>query len=74
MRIDHETSAVSEAFTARIPQAVAVGEGAVWVASSRDFTIIRYDLASADLLTINVGGTPSDIAAGGGAAWVSVQV
>jgi hypothetical protein len=35
--------------------------------------VTRYDLATADLETIDVGGTPHDLAAGGGAVWVGVS-
>ena len=74
-RIDPVTFEISEAFrVGRIPEGLAAAEGAVWVAASRDGTLTRYDLASADLKTIEVGGAPRDLATGGGAVWAAVEV
>lgn len=38
--------------------------------SGRDGTLTRYD-ASADLQTIDIGGTPSGLAVGRGSVWVA---
>ena len=74
-RIDPVTLEVTEAFrVGRIPEALAVAQGALWVAASRDGTLTRYDVASADLKTIEVGGAPRDMAIGGGAVWAAVEV
>jgi hypothetical protein len=74
-RIDPLTLELSDSFrVGRIPEALGAGQGAVWVGASRDGTLTRYDLASADLRTIEIGGAPRDLALGGGAAWASVEV
>ena len=74
-RIDPVTLEVTEAFrVGRIPEALAVAHGALWVAASRDGTLTRYDVASADLKTIEVGGAPRGMAIGGGAVWAAVEV
>jgi DNA-binding SARP family transcriptional activator len=59
------------------PTGVAVGAGAVWVASS-DGTVERIDPGAAQgvgavIETIRVGGTPSGIVVGNGEVWVSVD-
>ena len=50
--------------------ALAVGEGAVWVADSLDDAISRIDPRDNSVTTIPVGLAPVDIAAGGSGAWV----
>jgi peptide/nickel transport system substrate-binding protein len=56
----------------RAPSAVAVGEGAVWVANTDDNTVARIDPDTAAVTeTIQVGRRPTGIAAGGGAVWVA---
>ena len=45
--------------------AVAVGNGAVWVANHGDDSVSRLDIATGTTRTIPVKGTPIDIAAGG---------
>jgi YVTN family beta-propeller protein len=51
--------------------AIASGDGAVWVASS-DGTVSRIDPATADVVaTIDVGGSPQDVTVAGGRVWVS---
>jgi tRNA A-37 threonylcarbamoyl transferase component Bud32/streptogramin lyase len=73
-RIDLATNDVAEGFSAgRASKAVSVGAGAVWVASSRDATVTRFDPTTFDVKTIEVGGTPTGIDIGAGAAWVGVQ-
>ena len=58
----------------RLPRAVAVGAGSVWVANERDRTVTRIDPGTLDTETIAVGGVPTDIAAGEGGVWVTVDV
>jgi YVTN family beta-propeller protein len=53
------------------PGAIAVGEGAVWVANRDDKTVARLNPRTHELQTISVDGTPSGIAAGKGAVWVA---
>ena len=54
------------------PEAIAAGEGGVWVANTRDAAVSRLDPASRTrIATIPVGGYPSDIAAGNGSVWVA---
>jgi YVTN family beta-propeller protein len=53
------------------PSAVAVGAGALWVATS-DNSVSRIDLQNRSLRqTIQVGGAPADVAVSNGAAWVA---
>jgi YVTN family beta-propeller protein len=53
------------------PSAIAVGEGAVWVANRDDKTVARLNPRTHELQAIPVDGTPSGIAAGKGAVWVA---
>ncbi len=54
------------------PEAIAAGEGSVWVANTRDAAVSRLDPASRTrIATIPVEGYPSDIAAGNGSVWVA---
>jgi YVTN family beta-propeller protein len=54
------------------PQAVAVGNGAVWVANTADETVSRVDPRSLALVrTVPVGEYPSAIVVGEGAVWVA---
>jgi streptogramin lyase len=59
------------------PSGVALGTGAVWVASA-DGTVTRIDPTAAQGLgrvvqTIRTGGTPSGITAGDGVVWVTID-
>src|SRR5207245_2156156 len=54
------------------PSAIAVGEGAVWVADTLDDEILRIDPdTNAVRTTIKVGRIPTGIAVGAGAIWVA---
>ncbi len=54
------------------PSAVAVGEGAVWVANSGDGTVSRVDLKTRRVIeTIGIGAPAIDVAAGEGAVWTA---
>ncbi len=54
------------------PGPIAVGEGAVWVANSRDDTVSRIDPATrSPEAEIPVGRLPSGIAVGAGSVWVA---
>jgi len=55
----------------RGPTGVAVGEGAVWVANSRDGTVTRVDPEGGGTQTIDVGQTPGGIVVAYGAVWTS---
>jgi serine/threonine protein kinase len=73
-RVDAASNRLAETFpTGRLPLAVAVGFGAVWVANSRDGTVTRYDPSTANISTIRVGGTPVSLAVGEGGVWVVTQ-
>ena len=56
------------------PEAIAVGEGAVWSTNVADETVSRIDPddTSARSGTITVGGYPSDVAVGAGTVWVAL--
>ena len=56
------------------PEAIAVGEGAVWSTNVADETVSRInpDDTSARSGTIPVGGYPSDVAVGAGTVWVAL--
>jgi len=56
-----------------MPAALAVGEGAVWVACRDDDFVTRIDpsLSSRSTLPIEVGDAPSALAAGPGVVWVA---
>jgi YVTN family beta-propeller protein len=55
------------------PQSVAVGPGAIWVASA-DGSVARIDPHTLRLVQeIKVGGSPIGIAVGAGTVWVSVD-
>ena len=55
------------------PEAVAVGEGAVWVANVEDETVSRIDPVTRERgRTIDVGGYPSDVVVGDGTVWVAL--
>ena len=73
-RIDPKTNAI--AATARVgadPFGIAVGEGAVWVANRRGFSITRIDPKSTRVVAaIPIGNRPYRVTAGHGAVWISV--
>lgn len=53
---------------------LAFGDGALWVASYDDGTVVRIDPTSGNVTkVIRVGGHPSGIAVGGGRVWVTVS-
>ena len=56
------------------PQAITVGEGAVWVTNVEDQTVSRIDPVdlAATPRTISVGDYPSDVAFGAGSVWVAL--
>jgi YVTN family beta-propeller protein len=56
----------------RNPGGVAVGAGAVWVASA-DGTVARIDASSGAVRMLDVGGTPNDLVVGNGRVWVTVD-
>jgi YVTN family beta-propeller protein len=72
--IDPKLNAVATAIpVGQGPSGVAVGAGAVWVASA-DGTVSQVDPGADRVIrTINVGGTPSGIAVGEGTVWVTVD-
>jgi YVTN family beta-propeller protein len=54
------------------PDAIAVGEGAIWVANTADDTISRIDPRTrAVVQTIDVGSGPTGVATGFGSVWVA---
>lgn len=73
LRIDPERRKVATRIhVGHGPQAIAVGEGAVWVANEMDDTVSRIDPATSSVITtIPVGDGPSEIEVGGGSIWVT---
>ncbi len=56
------------------PTAIAVGEGAVWVADDGDGTVMKIDPATDRVVrTIHVGGRPAGISVADGRVWVSID-
>jgi YVTN family beta-propeller protein len=51
--------------------AIAVGDGALWVTSESAGVLSRVDPRSRSVTPINVGNVPSAVAAGPGAVWVA---
>jgi YVTN family beta-propeller protein len=74
-RIDPKTNSVEAAIpVGGQPAAVAVGEGAVWIADPATRSIIRIDPEkNQEAGRIRLGARPRGIAVGGGFVWVSVS-
>ena len=53
------------------PAAIAVGEGAVWVANADQQTLVRIDPKSKDVTSIGLGTDVADVAVGFGSVWVA---
>jgi DNA-binding beta-propeller fold protein YncE len=74
VRIDPGTGRVAGTIrVGRSPDHVAAGAGSVWTANTRDGTVSRIDPKTFDVKTVDVGGTPADLAVGLGGTWVVVQ-
>jgi hypothetical protein len=74
VQIDPARNTVAQRIQAgRSADSLSLGEGFVWVGSSRDHTVTRVDPGTNDLLTIDVGGRPIATAAGEGGVWVIVR-
>jgi YVTN family beta-propeller protein len=71
--IDSETNRVTGNILVGLrPVAIAVGEGAVWVANADEGTVQRIDPETRQVVaTIGVGGEVSDLAVGYGSVWVA---
>jgi YVTN family beta-propeller protein len=73
-RVDPDTSSSATIQVGDSPSAVAVGEGAVWVANAGDGTVSRINTRTGLVTkTIRVGGRPAGLAVGAGEVWVAVQ-
>jgi class 3 adenylate cyclase/streptogramin lyase len=71
-QIDPQSVAATQTFpVGKGPSGVAVGEGAVWVANSRDGTVSRVGTQGGETQTISLGQTPGGIVADYGAVWTS---
>jgi len=54
------------------PDAIAIGDGAAWVANADDGTLSRIDLQTRKVVeTIGIGGPLADVATDGRAVWVA---
>lgn len=70
--IDPSHDRVSANFrVGRGPQAAATGDGALWVANTRDGTVSRLQGDGDHVVTIDVGGEPTALAWGAGSLWVA---
>ena len=55
------------------PEAIAVGEGGVWIANVEDETVSRIDPVTRELVrSIAVDGYPSDLTVGPGSVWTAL--
>ena len=71
-QIDPRTNALSLPGSRALPSAIAVGEGAVWVANSGDNTVSRMLPETATTVsTISVGRQPSGVAVADGIVWIT---
>jgi YVTN family beta-propeller protein len=71
-RFSLRTNAISSTFpVGQGPRAIALGEGAVWVAATADDLVTRIDPLGGSARTITTGRGPSAIAVGGGSIWVA---
>ncbi len=72
-QIDSRTNAiVTTGIAGSSPSAIAVGEGAVWVANSGDNTVSRMLPETATTVsTISVGRQPSGVAVADGIVWIT---
>ncbi len=74
VRIDPEAGRLDQTIqVGRSADTMAVGEGYVWVGSSRDGTVTRVDPETSDLKTVDVGGRPRGIAVADRGVWVIVR-
>jgi YVTN family beta-propeller protein len=75
IRIDPETNAVTDTIpVGRLPTALALGGGSLWVANAASGTVSRIDPATRKVIqTIDVGNSPSGLTLADGLLWVSVQ-
>jgi YVTN family beta-propeller protein len=84
IRISASSNRVSETIPlgVSVPTAIAVGEGAVWVAARPGFhccplkaigtgTLTRIDPTNSVAWTIPIGGAPAGVAAGEGSIWIA---
>jgi ABC-type branched-subunit amino acid transport system substrate-binding protein/streptogramin lyase len=73
-RIDPQTNRVTDVIAVgKGASGVAAGGGAVWVANTIDGTVSRVDPRTLEVETIDVEGSPRDIAVQG-AVWVTARV
>jgi streptogramin lyase len=71
-RLDARTGELKTARTGRGPAALAIGDGAVWVANAEESTVSRINRADpGDAATIAVPGSPRGVAFGGGSLWAT---
>ncbi|HXG76560.1 MAG TPA: BTAD domain-containing putative transcriptional regulator [Gaiellaceae bacterium] len=73
LAFDRRTARVSaEIAVGERPSSLAVGEGFVWVLNGDDRTVSRIDPGRGHAVRTFAGhGTPTDVAAGAGAAWIA---
>jgi YVTN family beta-propeller protein len=72
LRIDAYSGRKQTIAVGALPTGIAVGFGAVWVASSGDDTVWRIDPETADVDdVVHVGGHPEGVAVAAGAVWAA---
>ena len=73
VRIDPRTNRVTDTISVgRGASGVATGKGSVWVANAIDGTVSRIDPVTLDVATIDVEGSPGDVAVGE-SVWVTAD-
>ena len=72
-RLDaHDGRIIAKVPLGFVPRSIAAGDGAVWVTSLLDDTVVRIDAATNRVTaTIHVGSGVAGIAVGGGGVWVA---
>lgn len=68
----HDPSTISTIEVGNQPQALAYGQGALWVANYLDGTITRITPTAGAPQSFPLGGRPWGVGAGGAGVWVSV--
>ena len=70
--VDAATGEIDRRIAAgRTPNAIAAGDGAVWVVDADARTLVHIDEASEESESFSTGATPMDVSVGSGTVWVA---